>query len=84
MIMSNLELVGMSNLKKSITLIDYVTDLDEEVIVLKDKSTCDVTELPEKVPSDGARYHLFRFKHNYEGDSFDSNGNFGTIALINN
>ena len=34
-----------------------------------------LSDLPSKVPEDSARYHIFRFKHNYEGDSFDSNGN---------
>ena len=33
-----------------------------------------MSSLPSKIPEDCARYHLFRFKHNYEGDSFSSNG----------
>ena len=36
--------------------------------------SCDISGLAEKVPEDSARYHLFRFKHNYEGDYLESNG----------
>ena len=50
-------------------------DLEAEIIVLKAKDgSCDVSGLAEKVPEDSARYHLFRFKHNYEGDYLESNG----------
>ena len=51
-----------------------ISDLEEEIIVLKVQGGCTISELPSKVPTDGARYHLFRFKHTYEGDSFESNG----------
>ena len=51
-----------------------ISDLEEEIIVLKVQGGCNISELPSKVPTDGARYHLFRFKHTYEGDSFESNG----------
>ena len=51
-----------------------ISDLEEEIIVLKVQGSCTISELPSKVPTDGARYHLFRFKHTYEGDSFESNG----------
>ena len=51
-----------------------ISDLEEEIIVLKLQGCCTISELPGKVPTDGARYHLFRFKHTYEGDSFESNG----------
>ena len=42
--------------------------------MLKKRGECDITSLAGKIPDDCARYHLFRFKHNYEGDSFSSNG----------
>ena len=51
-----------------------ISDLEEEIIVLKVQGGCTISELPSKVPTEGARYHLFRFKHTYEGDSFESNG----------
>ena len=52
----------------------YFADLEEEVIVLKSKDNVDIEKLPSKVPTECARYHLFRYKHNYEGDSLESNG----------
>ena len=42
--------------------------------MLKGSGSCSVAELSSKVPVESARYHLFRFKHTYEGDSFNSNG----------
>ena len=54
----------------------HIADLEEEIIVLKAQGGCTISELPSKVPTEGARYHLFRFKHTYEGDSFESNGEF--------
>ena len=51
-----------------------IPDLEEEIIVLKSKDNVDITTLPSKVPTECARYHLFRYKHNYEGDSLESNG----------
>ena len=51
-----------------------ISDLEEEIIVLKLQGGCTISELPSKVPTEEARYHLFRFKHTYEGDSFESNG----------
>ena len=41
---------------------------------MKGSGSCHVSELGSKVPVDSARYHLFRFQHTYEGDSFNSNG----------
>ena len=51
-----------------------MSDVEEEIIVLKLQGCCSISELGSKVPADSARYHLFRFKHTYEGDSFESNG----------
>ena len=52
----------------------FFPDLEEEIIVLKSKDNVDITTLPSKVPTECARYHLFRYKHNYEGDSLESSG----------
>jgi len=46
--------------------------MESETVVLKELSSCSVEQLPGKVPEDAARYHLFRFKHNYEGDYLES------------
>jgi len=59
--------------KKGFDYVQLGIDLENEIIVLKSKGTCDVSELPSKVPEDAARYHLFRFKHNHEGDYLESN-----------
>ena len=54
---------------------DYVQlsiDLSKEIINVKNQSTCKVSELPNKVPEDEPRYHLFRFSHTHEGDFLKS------------
>lgn len=61
----------------------------EEVHLALSESTT-VTELPSRIPTDTARYHLFRFDHTYEGDRFDSaseyypknNSKWGGDALV--
>ena len=42
--------------------------------MLKEKGSCDISDLAGKVPEDSARYHLYRFKHNHEGDYLESTG----------
>ena len=54
---------------------DYVQlsiDLNKEIINVKNQSTCTVQQLPDKVPEDEPRYHLFRFAHTHEGDFLNS------------
>ena len=51
-------------------------DMNKEIVNLKSQSTCTVHELPEKVPEDAPRYHLFRFNHTYEGDFLKSTGKY--------
>ncbi len=54
---------------------DYVQlciDQEKETINLNNQSTCTVQQLPDKVPEDGPRYHLFRFSHTHEGDHLKS------------
>jgi len=54
---------------------DYVQlsiDLNKEIITVTNKSTCTVQQLPDKVPEDAPRYHLFRFSHTHEGDFLKS------------
>ena len=57
-------------------------DLENEIVILKSKGGCDISELPEKVPEDAARYHLFRFKHTHEGDYLESNGRIMIMIMI--
>jgi len=58
--------------KKGYDYVQLGIDLENEIIVLKTKGGCDISELAGKVPEDGARYHLFRFKHTHEGDYLES------------
>merc|ERR1719510_1483731 len=54
---------------------DYVQlciDQEKEIINVKNQSTCKSSQLPDKVPEDGPRYHLFRFSHTHEGDFLKS------------
>ena len=54
---------------------DYVQlsiDLNKEIINVKNESTCTIQQLPDKVPEDEPRYHLFRFGHTHEGDFLNS------------
>ena len=66
--------ISIHKMDLNITKNIHIADLEEEIIVLKAQGGCTISELPSKVPTEGARYHLFRFKHTYEGDSFESNG----------
>jgi len=54
---------------------DYVQlaiDISNERVNLRDSGSINVSELPAKVPSSSAGYHLFRYKHNHEGDNLES------------
>jgi len=65
---------GLENYRDGIS--DYVQlaiDTDKEEVILISSGSCSTEELPSKVPETGARYHLFRFKHNHEGDHLESN-----------
>jgi len=56
--------------------VDYVQlaiDLSGERVVLASAGQCSLAELGGRVPTDQARYHLFRFSHTHEGDSLQSN-----------
>ncbi|XP_065347245.1 twinfilin [Cloeon dipterum] len=48
-------------------------DLEKEEIHLDDTNTLSVAQLPNQVPTDAARYHIFNFKHTHEGDYMESN-----------
>ena len=51
-------------------------DLSGERVVLASAGQCSLAELGGRVPTEQARYHLFRFSHTHEGDSLQSNGEF--------
>jgi len=55
---------------------DYVQlsiDLDSESVSLERSGPMLTEQLQAAVPSDAARYHVFRFKHTHEGDYLESN-----------
>ena len=54
-------------------------DISAEVVNLAMCEPTSVEELPSRVPTDSARYHLFRFDHSYEGDRFNSIGAFSVL-----
>ncbi|XP_063361255.1 twinfilin [Cydia amplana] len=56
----------------SYNYIQFKIDLEEEKIHLSKAAIIPVVSLPEQVPSDQARYHLYVFKHSHEGDHMDS------------
>ena len=57
----------------------HFLDLDSEKVNLTRSGMLSVEDLPSAVPSDAARYHVFRFKHSHEGDYLESNGE--TLSL---
>jgi len=59
--------------KKGYDYVQLGIDLAQEIIILGEGGMCSTENLPKKVPSDKARYHLFRFKHVHEGKSLHSN-----------
>ncbi|CAL1279164.1 unnamed protein product [Larinioides sclopetarius] len=55
-----------------ITYIQMSIDMEKEEINLEERLNIDVNSLPDKIPSDHARYHLFCLPHSYEGDQLNS------------
>jgi len=54
---------------------DYIQlsiDISNEHILLEKTGVHGVEELPGLVPNHGARYHLFRYKHNFQGEATSS------------
>ncbi|KAK3101737.1 hypothetical protein FSP39_005974 [Pinctada imbricata] len=55
------------------TYVQLRLNLDKEIIEFADAvEDMKVGNLPSKVPTDQARYHLFIFKHSHEGDYLES------------
>ncbi|XP_066157247.1 twinfilin [Euwallacea fornicatus] len=47
-------------------------DIPEETIHLVCAENISIEKLPSKIPSDMGRYHLYKFKHTYEGNYVES------------
>jgi twinfilin len=52
--------------------LQFEVQLDKEEIHITLAENIDVQKLSSKVPTDHARFHLFLFKHSYEGDYSES------------
>lgn len=51
----------------------FITDMSAEEIQLENSAeSLAVGALPRRVPDSAARYHLYRYDHNYEGDFYHS------------
>lgn len=57
---------------KDVTYVQLAVDINKEIIILKETANIDVSVLISKVPTDGARYHFFLFKHTHEGNNLES------------
>lgn len=57
---------------EQVNYVQLVLDIKAEVVNLAMSEPTSVAELPSRIPTESARYHLFRFNHSYEGDSFRS------------
>ena len=53
----------------------------EEIQLENTAESLAVSGLPSRVPDSAARYHLYRFDHNYEGDFYHSVCEYLVIAF---
>jgi len=54
------------------TYVQLQLNLSDEVIELAHAGSENIDEIAGTIPSDAARYHVFNFKHNHEGDNLES------------
>lgn len=59
-------------IRGSYNYVQFKIDLEEEKIHLVCAENINLDKLPSKVPSETARYHLYRFNHTHEGDYMES------------
>ncbi|XP_037093027.1 twinfilin-1-like [Pollicipes pollicipes] len=64
------EVAGLS--QGRVNYVQLSIDLDKETINLAAADTTPAAALARHVPTDHARYHLYVFSHQYEGDQFHS------------
>jgi twinfilin len=64
---------AIKDLKRgSYNYLQFHIELDKEEIHITKADTIDVHKLGSQVPTDHARFHLFLFKHSYDGDYLES------------
>ncbi|XP_005092256.1 twinfilin-2-A [Aplysia californica] len=56
----------------AINYVQLCLDLEKEVVEAASSDTIRVNQLISRVPTESARYHMFRFSHTHEGDAMDS------------
>uniref|UniRef100_A0A8D8VYF0 Twinfilin n=2 Tax=Cacopsylla melanoneura TaxID=428564 RepID=A0A8D8VYF0_9HEMI len=59
-------------IKRKYNYVQFRIDLQEETINLVQSGEVTLKQLPSMIPTDGARYHLFNFRHQHEGNMIDS------------
>ena len=70
---SDAALQAIHDLKRgSYNYLQFHIELDKEEIHITKAATIDVNKLSEQVPRDHARFHIFLFKHSYDGDWLES------------
>eukprot|EP00049_Salpingoeca_infusionum_P018333 m.356748 g.356748 ORF g.356748 m.356748 type:complete len:344 (-) comp17615_c0_seq1:169-1200(-) len=55
-----------------VTYVQLDLDLTNETVTLVSASSDNVHAIAAQIPDDHARYHVFNFQHNHEGDNLDS------------
>jgi len=56
----------------SINYVQIELDVSKEVFRVSDHDTIDAEALPAKIPADHGRFHLFNFRHQFNGESLES------------
>lgn len=71
---SSAALQAISDFKRgSYNYLQFNIELEKEEIHITKADNIDVKKLSVQVPTDHARFHLFLFKHSYDGDWLESN-----------
>lgn len=58
--------------RRAYNYLQFRIDLEEEKIHLVSAANIDLLKLPSQIPTDHARYHLYLFAHEYEGQHLES------------
>ena len=70
---SEAALQAINDLKRgSYNYLQFHIELDKEEIHITKADNIDVQKLSSQVPNDHARFHIFLFKHSYEGDYLEN------------
>jgi len=71
--LANSALDALENFRdKNMSYVQLKIDIENELIELASTSDTDIHTLQKRVPENTARYHLFVYPHNHEGDFLES------------